>query len=86
MVWTLTTYGKTEKAYASLRLDYKVDDVVKASEVGALLNHTLLHSSTSTQIVVVTTRNTPAPYKALLTSRVDVLNLTQISRESLLIY
>jgi hypothetical protein len=22
MVWTLTTYGKTEKAYASLRLDY----------------------------------------------------------------
>ena len=36
MVWTLTTYGKTEKAYASLRLDYKVDDVVKASETGAL--------------------------------------------------
>jgi hypothetical protein len=36
MIWTLTTYGKTEKAYASLRLDYKVDDVVKASETGAL--------------------------------------------------
>ena len=36
MVWTLTTHGKTEKAYASLRLDYKVDDVVKASETGAL--------------------------------------------------
>ena len=32
----LTTYGKTEKAYATLRLDYKVDDVVKASETGAL--------------------------------------------------
>lgn len=36
LVWTLTAYGKTEKAYASLRLDYKVDDVVKASETGAL--------------------------------------------------
>ena len=36
MVWTLTTYGKTEKAYATLRTDYKVDDVVKASETGAL--------------------------------------------------
>jgi hypothetical protein len=36
LVWTLTTGGKTEKAYASLRLDYNVDDVVKASETGAL--------------------------------------------------
>ena len=36
LIWTLTTYGKTEKAYATLRADYKVDDVVKASETGAL--------------------------------------------------
>jgi hypothetical protein len=36
MIWTLTAHGKTEKAYATLRLDYKVDDVVKASETGAL--------------------------------------------------
>jgi hypothetical protein len=36
LVWTLTTNGETEKAYASLRDDYKVDDVVKASETGAL--------------------------------------------------
>ena len=36
LVWTLTTYGKTEKAYATLRQDYIVDDVVKASETGAL--------------------------------------------------
>ena len=37
MTWTLTSpNGRTEKAYASLRLDYKVDDVVKASETGAL--------------------------------------------------
>jgi hypothetical protein len=35
-VWTLTTRGKTEKAYATIRTDYKVDDVVKASETGAL--------------------------------------------------
>ena len=35
-VWTLTSKGKTEQAFASLRLDYKVDDVVKASETGAL--------------------------------------------------
>jgi len=36
LVWTLTTKGKTEKAYATLRADSKVDDVVKASETGAL--------------------------------------------------
>jgi hypothetical protein len=36
LVWTLTTHGKTEKAYATLRQDYIVDDVVKASETGAL--------------------------------------------------
>ena len=30
LVWTLTTHGKTEKAYATLRPDYVVDDVVKA--------------------------------------------------------
>lgn len=36
LVWTLTTKGKTELAYASLRIDYKIDDVVKASETGAL--------------------------------------------------
>ena len=36
LVWTLVTRGKTEKAYATLRLDYKIDDVVRASETGAL--------------------------------------------------
>jgi hypothetical protein len=36
LVWTLTTRGKTEKAYASLRQDYFIDDVVIASETGAL--------------------------------------------------
>ena len=36
MVWTLTTAGKTERAYATLRSDYFVDDLVQASEQGAL--------------------------------------------------
>jgi hypothetical protein len=36
LIWTLTTRGKTDKAFATLRLDSKVDDVVKASETGAL--------------------------------------------------
>ena len=36
MVWTLTTQGKTEYAYASLRTDYKVDNMVIASETGSL--------------------------------------------------
>jgi hypothetical protein len=36
VVWTLTSNGKTDKAYASLRMDYFIDDLVKASERGAL--------------------------------------------------
>jgi hypothetical protein len=36
MVWTLTSKGKTEKAFASLKPDYFVDDVVIASETGSL--------------------------------------------------
>ena len=36
MIWTLVTKGKSEKAYATLRTDYLVDGVVRASEHGAL--------------------------------------------------
>lgn len=36
LIWTLTTKGKTERAYATLRQDYFMDDVVIASETGAL--------------------------------------------------
>ncbi len=36
LVWTLTTRGKSEKAFATLRQDLFVDDVVIASETGAL--------------------------------------------------
>ncbi|TDI20048.1 MAG: hypothetical protein E2P06_15805 [Acidobacteria bacterium] len=36
VIWTLSTHGKTVSAYASLRLDYRVDSMVKASEQGAI--------------------------------------------------
>jgi hypothetical protein len=36
LVWTLTTHGVTEKAYASLKSDYFIDNLVVASETGAL--------------------------------------------------
>jgi hypothetical protein len=36
LIWTLTTRGKMERAYATLRTDYKMDDVVRSSETGAL--------------------------------------------------
>lgn len=36
LIWTLTAHGTTEKAWASVRADYLLDNVVKASETGAL--------------------------------------------------
>jgi hypothetical protein len=36
LVWTLTSRGKSEKAFASLVPDYRIDGVVRASETGAL--------------------------------------------------
>ena len=36
LVWTLTANGKTERAYATLRPDSFVDELVQASEQGAL--------------------------------------------------
>jgi hypothetical protein len=36
IVWTLTTHGTTVKAYASLRLDYQVDNMIFTSETGAI--------------------------------------------------
>jgi hypothetical protein len=35
LVWTLTTHGKTQRAYGSLRTDYLVDKQTIATEVGA---------------------------------------------------
>jgi hypothetical protein len=36
IVWTLTTHGKTQKAYGSLRQDYFIDNMVLTSETGAI--------------------------------------------------
>jgi hypothetical protein len=36
LIWSVNAHGKPEKAFASLRLDYRIDDVVRASETGAL--------------------------------------------------
>jgi len=36
LIWTVTAHGVTEKAWATLRADYLLDNVVKASETGAL--------------------------------------------------
>ena len=36
LIWTLATQGKTERAYATLRLDYFIDNLVMASEQGAI--------------------------------------------------
>jgi hypothetical protein len=36
LVWTLTTQGVTERAFGSLRPDYIVDNMIIASETGAL--------------------------------------------------
>jgi len=36
LTWTLTTHGKTLKAYGSLRIDYMLDDMVFTSETGAI--------------------------------------------------
>ena len=36
VIWTLTANGTTVSAYASLRLDYRVDGLIKASEQGAI--------------------------------------------------
>jgi hypothetical protein len=34
LIWTLTTHGKTEKAYASLKTDYEINKQVVSTEVG----------------------------------------------------
>lgn len=36
LVWTLVTQGKTERAYATMRPDYFIDELIRASEQGAL--------------------------------------------------
>jgi hypothetical protein len=35
LVWTLTSHGKTDRAYATLKLDYFIDDIVIQNNTGA---------------------------------------------------
>src|SRR5439155_3775901 len=35
LVWTLTSHGKTERAYATLKTDYFIDDIVIQNNSGA---------------------------------------------------
>ena len=57
-----------------------------APDITEMVKETLHHSSSSTQILVVTTRAGALPYKSLLSSRVEMLNLCEIPRDSLLIF
>jgi hypothetical protein len=40
LVWTLTTHGKTEKTYASLKTDYAIDNQIISTEVGGDMGST----------------------------------------------
>ena len=57
LVWTLTTKGKTEKAFASLREDSLVDNIVQASEQGALgagVSSPAIRANTAPEITIDT--------------------------------
>ena len=57
LVWTLTTRGKTEKAFASLREDSLVDNIVQASEQGALgagVSSPLIRANVAPEITIDT--------------------------------
>jgi hypothetical protein len=75
LIWTLTAHGKTEKAYATLRPDYILDDVVKASETGALGAGTSspevrANKPPTVRIVEANTRNVKAGEPLTLVSEV----------------
>jgi len=75
LIWTLTSHGKTEKAYATLRPDYVLDDVVKASETGALGAGTSSpevrsNKPPTVRIVETNTRNVKAGQTITFTSEV----------------
>jgi hypothetical protein len=40
LVWTLTTHGKTQKTYASLKTDYAIDNQIISTEVGGDMGST----------------------------------------------
>ena len=57
LIWTLTTRGKTERAYATLREDSLVDNIVQASEQGALgagVSSPLIRANVAPEITIDT--------------------------------
>lgn len=57
LVWSLTTKGKTERAYATLREDSLVDNIVQASEQGALgagVSSPLIRANVAPEITIDT--------------------------------
>jgi hypothetical protein len=77
MIWTLTTHGSTEKAWATLRPDYLLDNVVKASETGALGAGTSSPEVRSNQPPTVTVEGTKK-----LTAKVgEPLTLTTLVKD-----
>jgi hypothetical protein len=77
MVWTLTTNGKTEYAYASLRTDYKVDNMVIASETGALGAGTSspeTRANTGPEVRIVGDRELTARVGQPVTLRAEVID------------
>lgn len=57
-----------------------------AQDTTILLSETIAHSSPATQILVVTTRGSDHPYRELLTSRVDFLNINLVDPQSLMVF
>lgn len=58
----------------------------RATDVSSLLNDAIQHSSSSTELIVITTRPGDLPYQSLLTSRVGLLNFNVVPIDSLLVF
>jgi hypothetical protein len=75
LVWTLNIRGSEEKAYGSLRIDYKLDYMVIASETGALgigVSDSIMRSNTppSVELVGEATRRVSVGQPVTLVARV----------------
>ncbi|MBU00445.1 MAG: hypothetical protein CME14_03995 [Gemmatimonadetes bacterium] len=87
LVWTLTSAGKTEKAYASLRLDYVVDNMIIASETGALnAGFSTPASRANTPPVVMiqgdSVRSATVGQRVMLVATVDDDGLPRVNRST----
>ena len=57
-----------------------------AADISGLLNEAIQHSSSSTELIVMTTRSGDLPYQSLLTSRVGLINLNDVPIDMLLAF